>query len=81
MFIRNGKTEKQRIKENWPISTTAIDNRFKSANLVVDEFVSLKLKLQKKELDEPLKYIYQIILEGRALSCFVILECNKLMQR
>lgn len=67
------KRKKQRIKENWPISTTAIDNGLNLRILVVDEFASLQLKLQKKELDELLKYIYQIILEGRALSCFVIL--------
>lgn len=73
VYLEMEKRKKQRIKENWPISTTAIDNGLNLRILVVDEFASLQLKLQKKELDELLKYIYQIILEGRALSCFVIL--------
>ena len=73
VYLEMEKRKKQRIKENWPISTTAVDNGLNLRILVVDEFASLQLKLQKKELDELLKYIYQIILEGRALSCFVIL--------
>ena len=41
--------------------------------MIIDEFVSLQLKLDKKELAELLSYLYQIILEGRALGVFVIL--------
>ena len=40
---------------------------------MIDEFTSLQLKLDKKELSELLNYLYQIILEGRALGVFVVL--------
>ena len=40
---------------------------------MIDEFASLQLKLDKKELSELLNYLYQIILEGRALGVFVVL--------
>ncbi len=40
---------KQRIKENWPISTTAVDNGLNLRILVVDEFGLVWLiKLQKR---------------------------------
>ena len=50
VYLEMEKRKKQRIKENWPISTTAIDNGLNLRILVVDEFASLQLKLQKKSL-------------------------------
>ncbi|MDU5444887.1 MAG: hypothetical protein E6117_09120, partial [Finegoldia magna] len=55
------------------ISTTATQNGLNLKILMIDEFASLQIKMDKKELAELLNYLYQIILEGRALGVFVIL--------
>lgn len=72
-FLEMERRKKQRQKENWKISTTATQNGLNLKILIIDEFASLQLKMDKKELAELLNYLYQIILEGRALGVFVIL--------
>lgn len=72
-FLEMERRKKQRQKENWKISTTATQNGLNLKILIIDEFASLQLKMDKKELSELLNYLYQIILEGRALGVFVIL--------
>lgn len=67
------RRKQRREEENWEISTTATQNGLNLKILIIDEFASLQLKLDKKELAELLNYLYQIILEGRALGVFVIL--------
>ena len=72
-FLEMERRKKQRQKENWKISTTATQNGLNLKILIIDEFASLQLKMDKKELAELLNYLYQIILEGRAVGVFVIL--------
>lgn len=72
-FLEMERRKQQRQQENWRISTTAIQNGLNLKILIIDEFASLQLKLDKKELSELLNYLYQIILEGRALGVFVVL--------
>lgn len=72
-FLEMERRKQQRQKENWKISTTATQNGLDLKILIIDEFASLQLKMDKKELSELLNYLYQIILEGRALGVFVIL--------
>ena len=72
-FLEMEKRKQQRQQENWKISTTATQNGLDLKILMIDEFASLQLKMDKKELAELLNYLYQIILEGRALGVFVIL--------
>lgn len=72
-FLEMERRKKQRQKENWKISTTATQNGLNLKILIIDEFASLQLKMDKKELSELLNYLYQIILEGRALGVFVVL--------
>lgn len=72
-FLEMERRKQRREKENWEISTTATQNGLNLKILIIDEFASLQLKLDKKELAELLNYLYQIILEGRALGVFVIL--------
>jgi hypothetical protein len=72
-FLEMERRKQQRQKENWKISTTATQNGLNLKILIIDEFASLQLKMDKKELSELLNYLYQIILEGRALGVFVIL--------
>lgn len=72
-FLEMERRKQQRQKENWEISTTATQNGLNLKILIIDEFASLQLKLDKKELSDLLNYLYQIILEGRALGVFVIL--------
>lgn len=72
-FLEMERRKQQRQKEDWKISTTATQNGLNLKILIIDEFASLQLKLDKKELAELLGYLYQIILEGRALGVFVIL--------
>lgn len=72
-FLEMELRKQQRQKENWEISTTATQNGLNLKILIIDEFASLQLKLDKKELSDLLNYLYQIILEGRALGVFVIL--------
>lgn len=72
-FLEMERRKKQRQKESWKISTTATQNGLNLKILIIDEFASLQLKMDKKELAELLNYLYQIILEGRALGVFVIL--------
>ena len=72
-FLEMERRKQQRQQENWKISTTATQNGLNLKILIIDEFASLQLKLDKKELSELLNYLYQIILEGRALGVFVVL--------
>ena len=72
-FLELERRKKKRIEENWAISSVATQNGFSLKILMIDEFASLQLKLDKKELSELLNYLYQVILEGRALGVFVIL--------
>lgn len=72
-FVEMERRKQQRQQENWKISTTATQNGLNLKILIIDEFASLQLKMDKKELTELLNYLYQIILEGRALGVFVIL--------
>lgn len=72
-FVEMERRKQQRQQESWEISTTATQNGLNLKILMIDEFASLQLKLDKKELAELLNYLYQIILEGRALGVFVIL--------
>lgn len=72
-FLEMERRKQQRQKENWKISTTATQNGLNLKILIIDEFASLQLKMDKKELSELLNYLYQIILEGRALGVFVVL--------
>ena len=67
------RRKQQRQEENWAISSVATQNGLNLKILIIDEFASLQLKMDKKELSELLNYLYQIILEGRALGVFVIL--------
>ena len=73
IFLELERRKKKRIEENWAISSVATDNGLNLKILIIDEFASLQLKLDKKELSELLNYLYQIILEGRALGVFVVL--------
>lgn len=72
-FLEMERRKQQRQQENWKISTTATQNGLNLKILIIDEFASLQLKLDKKELSELLNYLYQIILEGRELGVFVVL--------
>ena len=72
-FLELERRKKKRIEENWAISSVATQNGFSLKILMIDEFASLQLKMDKKELSELLNYLYQIILEGRALGVFVVL--------
>ena len=72
-FLEMERRKQQRQQENWKISTTATQNGLSLKILIIDEFASLQIKMDKKELSELLNYLYQIILEGRALGVFVIL--------
>lgn len=72
-FLEMERRKQQRQQEKWKISSTATQNGLNLKILIIDEFASLQLKLDKKELAELLNYLYQIILEGRALGVFVIL--------
>jgi hypothetical protein len=72
-FVEMERRKQQRQQESWEISTTATQNGLNLKILMIDEFASLQLKLDKKELAELLNYLYQIILEGRALGVFVVL--------
>lgn len=72
-FVEMERRKQKRQQENWKISTTATQNGLSLKILIIDEFASLQLKMDKKELTELLNYLYQIILEGRALGVFVIL--------
>lgn len=72
-FVEMERRKQQRQQESWEISTTATQNGLNLKILMIDEFASLQLKLDKKELSELLNYLYQIILEGRALGVFVVL--------
>lgn len=72
-FVEMERRKQQRQQESWEISTTATQNGLNLKILMIDEFASLQLKLDKKELAELLNYLYQIILEGRALGVFVII--------
>ena len=72
-FVEMERRKQQRQQESWEISTTATQNGLNLKILMIDEFASLQLKLDKKELAELLNYLYQIILEGRALGVLVVL--------
>lgn len=72
-FVEMERRKQKRQQENWKISTTATQNGLNLKILMIDEFASLQLKMDKKELSDLLNYLYQIILEGRALGVFVIL--------
>lgn len=72
-FLEMERRKQQRQQEKWKISTTATQNGLNLKILIIDEFASLQLKIDKKELSDLLNYLYQIILEGRALGVFVIL--------
>ena len=72
-FLEMERRKQKRQQENWEISTTATQNGLDLKILMIDEFASLQLKLDKKELSDLLNCLYQIILEGRALGVFVIL--------
>lgn len=72
-FLELERRKKKRIEEGWAISSVATQNGLNLRILMIDEFASLQLKMDKKELSELLNYLYQVILEGRALGVFVIL--------
>lgn len=72
-FVEMERRKQQRQQEGWAISSVATENGLSLKILMIDEFTSLQLKLDKKELSELLNYLYQIILEGRALGVFVVL--------
>lgn len=72
-FLEMERRKQKRQQEGWAISSVATENGLSLKILMIDEFASLQLKLDKKELSELLNYLYQIILEGRALGVFVIL--------
>ena len=72
-FMEMERRKQQRQQEGWAISSVATENGLSLKILMIDEFASLQLKLDKKELFELLNYLYQIILEGRALGVFVVL--------
>lgn len=72
-FLEMERRKQQRKEKSWGISTTATQNGLNLKILMIDEFASLQIKMDKKELAELLNYLYQIILEGRALGVFVIL--------
>lgn len=72
-FLEMERRKQQRQQEGWAISSVAMQNGLNLKILIIDEFASLQLKMDKKELSELLNYLYQIILEGRALGVFVIL--------
>lgn len=72
-FLEMERRKQRRQQEGWAISSVAIENGLSLKILMIDEFASLQLKLDKKELSELLNYLYQIILEGRALGVFVVL--------
>lgn len=72
-FLEMERRKQQRQQEGWAISSVATENGLSLKILMIDEFASLQLKLDKKELSDLLNYLYQIILEGRALGVFVIL--------
>lgn len=72
-FLELERRKKKRIEENWAISSVATQNGLSLKILIIDEFASLQLKMDKKELAELLNYLYQIILEGRALGVFIVL--------
>lgn len=72
-FLEMERRKQQRKEESWGISTTATQNGLNLKILMIDEFASLQIKMDKKELAALLNYLYQIILEGRALGVFVIL--------
>lgn len=72
-FLEMERRKQQRQQEGWSISSVATDNGLSLKILIIDEFASLQIKLDKKELAELLNYLYQIILEGRALGVFVVL--------
>ena len=72
-FLEMERRKQQRKEESWGISTTATQNGLNLKILMIDEFASLQIKMDKKELAELLNYLYQIILEGRALGVFVVL--------
>lgn len=72
-FLEMERRKQQRQEENWAISSVATQNGLNLKILIIDEFASLQLKMDKKELAELLNYLYQIILEGRALGVFVVL--------
>lgn len=72
-FLEMERRKQRRQQEGWAISSVATQNGLNLKILMIDEFASLQLKMDKKELTELLNYLYQIILEGRALGVFVIL--------
>ena len=72
-FVEMERRKQKRQQEGWAISSVATDNGLSLKILIIDEFASLQIKLDKKELAELLNYLYQIILEGRALGVFVVL--------
>lgn len=51
--------------------------RLKPAFLIIDEFASLRLALNKKENDEFLSLVSRLILEGRQNGVFVIIALQK----
>lgn len=73
VFEEMENRKRKRISEGWKIGTTATDNGLELRILVIDEFASLQMKLDKKELADLMKYLNQIILEGRGLGIFVVI--------
>ncbi|WP_261047192.1 hypothetical protein [Streptococcus mitis] len=73
VFEEMENRKRKRLSEGWKIGTTATDNGLELRILVIDEFASLQMKLDKKELAELMKYLNQIILEGRGLGIFVVI--------
>lgn len=73
VFEEMENRKRKRISEGWKIGTTATDNGLELRILVIDEFASLQMKLDKKELADLMKYLNQIILEGRGLGVFVVI--------
>lgn len=73
VFEEMENRKRKRISEGWKIGTIATDNGLELRILVIDEFASLQMKLDKKELAELMKYLNQIILEGRGLGVFVVI--------
>lgn len=73
VFEEMENRKRKRISEGWKIGTTATDNGLELRILIIDEFASLQMKLDKKELADLMKYLNQIILEGRGLGIFVVI--------
>ena len=72
-FVEMERRKQQRQQESWEISTTATQNGLNLKILMIDEFASLQLKLDKKELAELLNYVSNF-----PLFSYLVIVANKL---